>query len=107
MSEDNELKPIKLFTYIYFMGFGLFCLAGPLTADRTKHDNTNFFIFCYVLSFIHLFIGVGILSLKKWGFYCLKYYMYFLKPGYPVGTYIANKMLTYLKDHNIERYFDK
>jgi len=105
--EDDGFQPVKWFALLYFMGFGLFCLAVPLTANTEKLNNPNVLIFFYVLSGIHLLIGLGVLARKKWGFYCLKYYLYFLKPGFPIGTLIANKMLSHLNEHQIERYFDK
>jgi ABC-type multidrug transport system permease subunit len=107
MVDDENLWPIKLFTYVFFIGFGFFCLAIPLTADREKVDVHIFFTFCYILSFMHLLIGTGILGRKKWGFSCLKSYLNFLKFGYPIGSSIANAMIKYIKEHNIELYFDK
>jgi len=106
MINADVLKPINLFAYLYFMGFGLIALAIPLTAKSSQSDVDYFYIFCYIFSFIHFLIGYGILVRKKWGFYLFKYYLsYFLRLGYPIGSVIAKNMLDYIDKNNVEDLF--
>lgn len=103
--KNVELKPIDLVAILYFCGLGIIILVVPLTAG--SNDFPIFLAFCYIVSCIHFLIGYGLLIRKKWGYkLTVFYFTYFIKPGYPLGTLFANKVLNYLKNHDIDRDFE-
>jgi hypothetical protein len=53
----------------------------------------------------HLITGLAIILRKMWGYYLLKLYLYVLLLGVPMGTYIAWQSLRYLRDNEIEKFF--
>lgn len=65
----------------------------------------EFMYFVFVLSFLYFFVGMAILSKKKWGYFCLKGSLYLLILGIPIGTFIAIKMLKYIKQHDVKKFF--
>lgn len=109
MKIDDTFLPVKLFAYIYFIGLSLFCVAIPLTAKINIYNENYFYFFCYfcyLYAFIHLLIGICVVFKFNIGYKCLKFYLlYFLRLGYPIGTIIANNMLKYMDENNIEKYF--
>ncbi len=62
-------------------------------------------IFLIILSVWHLISGLGILVRKKWGFILMKFYLYIMYLGVPLGTMLAIKILNYIKKNEIELYF--
>lgn len=109
MKSDDTFFPVKLFAYIYFIGVSLFSIAIPLTAKINIYNENYYYFFCYfcyVYGFMHLVIGISIILKVKIGYKCLKYYLfYFLRLGYPIGSIIANNMLKYMDENNIEEFF--
>jgi len=107
MIDESVFKPIKMLGYIYFIGLGNFCLLGPLTANWSQlgSEGRSFYWFCFIMAAIHILIGVGIVTRRKWGYNSLRYYMYFLRPGFPVGTLMARKVLGYMEENNIKDFF--
>jgi hypothetical protein len=65
----------------------------------------RFKFFILVTTSWHLITGLGIILQKMWGYYLLKLYLYVLLLAIPVGTYIAWQSLRYLRDNEIERFF--
>lgn len=106
MTYIDYFQPIKTFGYILVLigTLGLF-LHLLLTYDvRYTFDFKVFLIF---LSFIHIFIGAGVVVKKKWGFNFFKYYLVLLYIIFPIGTYIAYKSFKYINKYNIGGYFQK
>jgi len=62
-------------------------------------------VFILVMSAWHLITGLGILVRKKWGFALMKFYLYVLLLGNPVGTLLAKRILGYIKENEIEFFF--
>lgn len=84
----------------------MFSIAIPLTSKSNSPNAEFFYYFCYVFSFIHFVIGISVILKFKVGYKCLKFYLlYILKLGYPIGSIIADKMLKYMYENNIEGYF--
>jgi hypothetical protein len=65
----------------------------------------RFRTFILVATGWHLITGLGIILQRMWGCYLLKFYLYVLLLGFPIGTYIAWQSLRYLRENEIERFF--
>ena len=63
-------------------------------------------IFAIVVSTWYLVTGIGILSLKKWGYYFFKFFLYFLLVSFPIGTIISYLCLKYMRNNNIKDLFE-
>jgi len=63
-------------------------------------------IFILVMSVWHLITGLGILARKRWGFVLMKFYLYVLLLGIPIGTLLAKRILSYIKENEIELFFN-
>ena len=63
--------------------------------------------FILVTTSWHLITGLGVILQKMWGYYLLKFYLYVLLLAIPIGTYIAWKSLTYLRENEIENFFGR
>ena len=48
--------------------------------------------------------GLGIISLKKWGYYLLKIFLYVIVLAFPIGTFISYKVLTYIKINDVKLF---
>lgn len=103
MFERDRYSYIVMFAYIYFIAFPLFFLLMLIAADKNIPD--FFEVFAYIFISIHLFIGITIVSRKRIGYVLLKHYLTVLKVGYPIGTMIANNILKYITDNDIDDYF--
>ncbi len=105
MNIPKVIKPIFYFSYVLIGSaiIGIFMFFN-LRADP---EFDNFFsIFVLVLTLWNLITGLGILSKQKWGFWLFKIYLYVLYAGIPIGTVISKKFFAYIKDKNIERYYE-
>jgi len=49
--------------------------------------------------------GLGVLYRTRWGYYLFKLFLYLLLLGFPIGTFISYKALSYMKRHRIETHF--
>ena len=63
-----------------------------------------FKIFAFLTVTIHLLVGVGIWTRTGWGFYLLKFYLYVMMLGVPIGTMIAMRVLSDIKENNVKRF---
>jgi len=104
MSRFEILKPIMMFGY-FFVGLGIIGFLMHFVALNDARYTYSFEFFVVALSLFHIFIGLGVIFKKMWGFYFLKLYLYLLYLAIPIGTYVAVKTFKYIKTYNIERYF--
>lgn len=104
MSRIEILKPIMMFGY-FFIGLGIAGFFMHFAALNDIRYTYGFEFFVILTSFLHIFIGLGVILKKMWGFYSLKFYLYFLYLAIPIGTYVAIKTLKYIKTYSIEKYF--
>ena len=70
-------------------------------------SNPRFKWFILAMTTWHLITGLGVILQKAWGYYLLKFYLYVMLLGVPVGTYVAWKSLKYLREIDIENYFGR
>jgi hypothetical protein len=104
MLNNDILRPVKIFGSILFI-IGFIGIIFDFTYLNDPELSTGFKIFGVVVSMWHLLGGIGVLLKKAWGFYIFKSYLYILILGIPIGTYIAFKMLGYIKRNNLKEYF--
>ncbi len=100
----TKFKPIQTFGIsLLFIG------AAGVFIYFLMHNSPNFvspfkvFFICMVAW--HLLTGVGIIIRKIWGFYLLKFYLYILMLGFPIGTKTAKKMFKYMEENQIKDLF--
>jgi hypothetical protein len=102
MIEESEiLKPVHM--------IGAFCMVaavgGILVFFSIGHMEVGFQVFVFVNVLFHLLTGFGIWFRTSWGFYLLKFYLYYLLLCIPIGTYIARRVLSHIRENDIQRYF--
>lgn len=104
---DYELfKPIRI-CGSFIMAFGV---AGIICLIIFINDPEFMLaggIFVLVVSSFNLFMGYNIVARNRLGFKCLKIYLYMIYPGFPLGYFYAKKALEYIKENNIERFYEK
>ncbi len=98
---NNELVFIKIYGYIIIAIFvGCVYAHYSLLGQRYHSDYIGI-----GLSLWYLTTGIGILMRTKWGYYLFKFFLYSLLLGFPIGTIIAFKSLSYMKKYNIKQFF--
>ena len=106
MLEYNLFKPIRNFgLLILAVGVaGLFCLVA-------FYNDPDFFIgaqiFILAVSAFNLFMGYNIVARNKFGYKCLKIYLYLIYPGFPLGYFYAKKAFEYIESNDIEKFYTK
>src|SRR5438132_2853089 len=112
---DDDIKPIRIFGMVLLVLdligvvlFGnLFFLDknSPLYvfgAEGQSHGPLYFWAGSVIFYFL---IGIGVVYPTRWGYFLLKCFLYLLLLGFPIGTYISYKTLSYMKHHQIKRHF--
>ncbi|MCK4828752.1 hypothetical protein KA005_74160 [bacterium] len=100
----KRFKPIRTFGYI-ITAIGIFGAFLLLAEWNDPNFTLTFKLFSIFMTVWHLLTGLGILLRISWGFYLLKFYLYVLMLGIPIGTLIAKKILDYMRDNEIESFF--
>ncbi len=106
MLDYNLFKPIR--------NFGLLILAtgvAGLFGLVVFFNDPDFFIevkiFIMVVSTFNLFMGNNIISRNRFGYKSLKIYLYLIYPAFPLGYFYAKNAFKYIKDNQIERFYNK
>ena len=103
MSNENIFAPIRNFAY-FLSAIGVCGIIIHLLNVSDPYYASDFRLFVLMSTFVHLGIGFGLLARVKSAFHAFKFYLYFLKIGFPVGTYISKKTLDYIQKNNIEQF---
>jgi len=69
------------------------------------HFDFSFSVFVVIMITLHLLVAAGILSKKRWGLAIFKGYLYLLLIGIPIGTYIAQRTLKYIKLNEVDKLY--
>jgi uncharacterized membrane protein YfcA len=88
---------------------GIFFVAVAIFGFVFHKDSLNepgFRWFIIIMTVWHLFTGLGILFKRIWGYYLLKFYLYVIVLGIPIGTWISMRSLKYIKENEIKRFFN-
>jgi hypothetical protein len=104
MLNNDILRPVNIFGSILFL-IGFIGIIYDFTYLTDPELSTGFKIFGVIVTMWHLLGGIGVLLKKVWGFYIFKSYLYILILGVPIGTYIAVKMLGYIKRNKLKEYY--
>ncbi len=104
MIENKFFRPVRI------SGIALIIagICGALLQISLLNDpefDKAFNIFVTTISVWHLITGLGVLSQKYWGYILLKFYLYFMLLGVPIGTYYGLKALRYLKEKEIVKFY--
>jgi hypothetical protein len=105
LQDSDLIKPINNFGMI-IITIGLLGLCLHIFMVFDPDYTIDFQVFVIVLSCLHLLGGLGVFLKTKYGWYALKIYLYSLYFMVPIGTYIAIKTLKYIKQNNIEKFFN-
>ncbi len=104
MSKNNVLQPVMIFGYCLILMSIIILLAHFSSPERASF-HMEFRYFAIAISSFHFFIGFGVILRKKWGYYFFRFYLYLLSIGFPIGTFIGIKMLKYIDQHDVKRFF--
>lgn len=101
---------LNIYYPIAFMGYFLIVISfvGFITPFSLLIDVKYWLIvfsFYYLVSFFHLYIGIGLILKKKWVLPIFNLYLIILYICFPVGTIISVKISDYIKKNNIENLF--
>ena len=108
-SVGAEFGPVKACAFV-LIGTGVWApvlFFSPWSSSDLWPDGVpvGAIIFVVVVSAIHLWTGAAVLRRRRIGYHMLRGYLYCMIVAFPVGTVLAMLMLSYMKRHNIERYF--
>jgi len=112
---SDEVRPIKIFGAVLVIA-GLVAFSafiGPFLLDPSstiyilgeREPHYLLFYFWVASTVFYLLTGVGVLYLTKWGYFLFKVFLFLLFLGFPIGTFISYKTLSYMKCHQIKRHF--
>jgi hypothetical protein len=98
--------PVKV-AGAFFLIIGI--IAGMLYLYNINNPKMDlpFQIFILVNFIWYLLMGLGLIKQWIWGYNMLKFYLYIISIGFPIGTYIGIKSLRYLKENNIKYFFEQ
>ena len=63
------------------------------------------FIVWTVIQCFQVATAIGIIYLRRWGYILFKIFLYIMLIGFPIGTFISYMTLSYMKRHDVKRYF--
>ncbi len=112
-SPDTTIRPIIIFGAVLMLlallsaGVFLFRPGSPVYFLRLYQEGFYFPLSLLVgLHMFYLLTGVGVVSLARWGYYLFKFFLYLhLFIAFPIGTIISYFTLSYMRKHQISRYF--
>jgi hypothetical protein len=109
----NELRPIKIFgvVLIIFTFVGTLFFFSPASPgfffgffeEMSKSRGALYFLLGTLV--FYFLTGLGVVLQKKWGYLLFKLFLYLLFLAFPIGTIISYMTLSYMKRHQIKRYF--
>lgn len=112
-SPDDELRPIRIFgaLLIAFTFVAVFFFFSPTSPgfffsffeEMSKSSSALYFLIGTLV--FYFLAGLGVVLQKKWGYLLFKLFLYILLLGFPIGTIISYLTLSYMKRHQIKRYF--
>lgn len=106
MLEFELFKPVRNFGLVLTSIGGLGIVCHVVNAQDSQYI-IGAQIFVLSVSIFHLLIGLSIVSRNRYGFRCLRFYLYLLYPGFPLGYFYAKRMFEYIEANKIERFFGR
>jgi len=71
-----------------------------------EEKSPSAFQFLIAVHLFYLSTGVGVVLRTKWGYFLFKAFLYLMLLGFPIGTIISYVGLSYMKRHQLKRYFE-
>jgi amino acid transporter len=84
------------------------CVIGVFLLNdlmRDKRYDAEFVVFIVIMLIIHTVVAIAVLSRRRWGLFLFKGYLYVLLLALPIGTYIALRILRYIKHDEIDNLY--
>ena len=103
MHSSELYKPLKYFG-VFFVITSISIFFYLYKYPRSLEEQVYLFPFAGIVSLWYMLIGIGLLTKNKKLFVLFKVYLKILYIGFPVGTYIAKKTLSYIDKYDIERF---
>lgn len=100
----NNSRFIKGYGIILIILFVVSFLSILLFSSIEGYPKSNQYI-GILISLWYLITGIGILSLKKPGYFLFKFFLFVLFIAFPIGTIISYKSLKYIKENNIKNFY--
>lgn len=97
-------KPLRTFAIVLTGSVFIGAVMLMQLYDDPRFDIV-FVMFIAVMMVISLVAVIGILSMRRWGLVLFKGFLYLLMLGIPIGTYLAQKTLLYIRENKIERLY--
>jgi multisubunit Na+/H+ antiporter MnhF subunit len=104
MRYSKDIRPIIILSYV-LIGSGIIGIFMSIRLLYNPNFENSFRIFIITLTGWHLLTGIGIISLRRWGFLFLKFYLCVVYIGFPIGTIIASKFFRHIRSKNVKVYF--
>lgn len=113
LTDAEEIRPILKWGkallvvgvfYFVFMAYPFFLNKESAVYVFGPSSKFVFLIYLFIQCFI-LATAIGVIYLKQWGYVLFKVLLYIMLIGFPVGTYFSYKTLSYIKQHNVKRFF--
>jgi hypothetical protein len=110
---EDSIQPIKTFGVVLMgvaMGGAFFFLfltsPAPFFDPRSPstHERAAFYLITAVL-IAYFLTGLGVALLRKWAYFPFKLFLYVMFLVFPIGTIISCLTLSYMRRHNIRKYF--
>lgn len=104
---EQNLRFTKVYGYV-LISFFIITVASLYIYLSAELSPIHHRYIGIVIAIWYLVTGIGILSMRRWGYYLFKFFLYILFLAFPIGTIISYRSLKYIKDNNIrDLYFFK
>ena len=100
----NTNRFLRIYGIVLIILFVLSLLSILHYSSIEGYPKTNQYI-GVIISLWYLITGIGILSLKKLGYFLFKFFLFVLFLAFPIGTIISYKSLKYIKENNIKNFY--
>lgn len=101
---DKKIRFIRIFGYV-FLSLFIGCLYTFYVVYSVEGRPFYRNYFGLSVSTWYLLTAIGVLRQTKWGYYLFKFSLYVFLLGFPIGTIISYKSLSYMKRNKIRELF--
>jgi hypothetical protein len=101
---EKKKRFVKIYGYAV-LGLALVCVFAIYSLSSIESRPLVMNYYGSGVAGWYLITGIGILSQKRWGYYLFKFFLYILLLGFPIGTLISYKSLSYIRRNNIKELY--
>jgi hypothetical protein len=101
---DGRIRFLTIYAYV----LGTLSLLSLFVLYIATRDQPlpGFHIFSGMgVSLYYMLTAVGLFWRKRWGYYLFKLFLYLLLLGFPIGTIISYKSMSYMRQSNVKSLF--